>query len=399
MVILAEWAVPLFRLAILAMTPLHLLRTAPIRVLVGSLVAAYLVLLYLAWHRRGPYGRGPAGIVFDVALVVVVMVLFAALLPARTYAQPMPAAPLPLANFLAPCAAVLGLWPAPGPHRHARALYVLRDVLVVGSLVPFFAVLCLVNGYRLDELSWGDLAMQALPSWLALFVGYALARIAVDFAASQADLIRAQAEERLALVEQEQHRHFDWLHSRVLPVLSTIGLHLESGRISAEEAAAAARHVEFTIREHRHRGLLNDQQVRLADIVSFYMRFSRGNPDRAEDLSARTGLGGVTLDAVTAGLVDRTMGGLVSNAAKHAGPGRWTCHVSRTPGTIVIQVEDDGPGFSESQMTQPGTSLNDLRCALVEAGGSLTRVAPDTGPGTVMIAYIPEDHHGSPSPG
>lgn len=399
MVILAEWTVPLFRLAILAMTPLHLLRTVPIRVFVPSLVTAYLVLLYLAWHRRGPYARGWAGIVFDLLLTVFVMVLFAALLPTRSYAQALPEAPLPLANFLAPCAAVLGLWPAPGPHPHARAFYVLRDVVVVGALVPFFAVLCLLNGYRLDQLSWGDLAMQALPSWLALFVGYALARIAVDFAASQAGLIRAQAEERLALVEQEQHRHFDWLHSRVLPVLSTIGLHLESGRISAEEAAAAARHVEFTIREHRHRGLLDAQQVRLADIVSFYMRFARRNPDSADDLTAGTGLGGVTLDAATAGLVDRTMGGLVSNAVKHAGPGRWTCQVSRTPGAIVIQVEDDGPGFPDGQLTRPGTSLNDLRCALVAAGGSLTHLAPDTGPGTVMIAHIPEDHHGSSSPG
>lgn len=398
MVVIAEWVIPLFRIAIIAMTPLQLMRTGPIKFLVAALVAINAVMLYLGWHRRGPYSRGRPGIVFDLLFALLSMTLFVVLLPSHTYARMLPDSPLPLANYLAPCAAALAVWSAPRPPAgRVRALHGLRDVILVGALLPLLAGFCLLNGYRPAELRWADLTMQVVPTWIALFVGYAIARIAVDFARSQADLIRAQTEERLNAVEHEHNRHFDWLHSRVLPVLGTIALHLESGRLSVSEAAAAARDVDFAIRQKRHRDLLNDRNVRLADIVSFYMRFSKPQRDHAGRPVTGVALGGVTLDGETAHLVDRTLGGLVSNASKYAGPDHWTCNVSRGDGRIIIRVEDNGPGFPDSRLTQPGTSLSDLRCALEAAGGALTRLAPLSGSGTVMIASIPEESNGSHS--
>lgn len=396
MVVIAEWTVPVFRASILATTPLQFLRVTPIQFLVAALVVINAVLLYLGWHHRGLYSRGGPGIVFDVLLALVSMALFAVLLPTRTYARGLPDAPLPLANFLAPCAVVLGLWRAPRPQaRHVGALYGLRDIVLVGALIPLFAGFCLLNGYPLAELRWVDLTMQAVPSWIALFLGYAFARIAVDFAASQADLIRAQDEERFNVVEREHNRHFDWLHSRVLPALGTIGLHLESGRISVNEAATVARDLDLAIREQRHNDLLKDRNIRLADIVSFYMRFSHPKPDDAGRPVDGAALGGVTLGAEMAHLVDRALGGLVSNALKYAGPDSWTCQVTRSDGSIVIRVEDSGPGFANTQLTRPGSSLNDLRCALEAAGGSLTRLARLSGSGSVMVARIPEEDNGS----
>lgn len=395
MVVVAEWAVPLFRIAIIAMTPVQFLGTAPIKLLVAALVAINAVMLYLGWHRRGPYSRGRPGIAFDLLLAVASMTLFVVLLPTRTYARMLPDSPLPLANYLAPCAAALAVWTAPRPPaRTVRVLHVLRDVILVGALIPLLAGFCLLNGYQPAELRWTDLTMQVVPTWIALFVGYAIARIAVDFAASQADLIRAQNEARLDAVEREHNRHFDWLHSRVLPVLGTIGLHLEPGRISVSDAATAARDVDFAIRQKRHRDLLGDRNVRLADIVSFYMRSSHAHRDRTGRPVTGAALGGVTLSGERADLVDRTLGGLVSNASKYAGPDRWTCQVTRRDGSIVIRVEDDGPGFPDSQLTQPGSSLNDLCCALEAAGGALTRQAPRSGSGTVMVARIPEGNDG-----
>ncbi|MBO0893325.1 MAG: hypothetical protein J2O39_03025 [Acidimicrobiales bacterium] len=396
MVVIAEWAVPLFRIAIIAMTPLQLMRTGPIKFLVAALVAINAVMLYLGWRRRGPYSRGRPGIVFDLLFALLSMTLFVVLLPTRTYAQMLPNSPLPLANYLAPCAAALAVWTAPRPQAgHLRALHRLRDIVLVGTLLPLLAGFCLLNGYHPSELRWAALTMQVVPTWIALFVGYAIARIAVDFATAQANLIRAQTEERLDAVEHEHNRHFDWLHSRVLPVLGTIGLHLESGRISVSEAATAARDVDFAIRNKRHRDLLNDRSVRLADIVSFYMRFSNPQRDHAGRPVAGAALGGVTLDGETAHLVDRTLGGLVSNASKYAGPDRWSFHVTRRDGRIVVRVEDEGPGFSDRWLTQPGSSLSDLRCSLEAAGGTLTRLAPLSGSGTVMIASIPEESNGS----
>lgn len=398
MVIIAEWALPLFRIAIIALTPVQFFASTPIKFLVAALVAINAVTLYLGWHRRGPYSRGRPGIVSDLLLALISMTIFVVLLPTRTYAGMLPDSPLPLANYLTPSAAALALWSAPRPQaRHLRALQGLRDVILVGTLVPLLAGFCLLNGYKPAELRWVDLTMQVVPTWIALFVGYAIARIAADFAASQSDLIRAQTEERLNAVEREHNRHFEWLHSRVLPVLGTVGLHLESGRISVSEAATAARELDFAIRQKRHRDLLNGRNVRLADIVSFYMRFSNPQRDRFGRPVTGVALGGVTLDGEKADLVDRTLGGLVSNANKYAGPGSWSCHVTRGGGAIVIRVEDSGPGFPDSQLTEPGSSLNDLRCALEAAGGTLRRLSPLVGSGTVMIAHIPEEDDGSHS--
>lgn len=393
MVVIAEWALPLFRIAIIALTPVAFLRTTPIKLLVAALVVVNVVMLYLGWHRRGPYSRGAPGILFDLLLALVSMTVFVALLPAHTFAQGLPASPLPLANYLTPCAAALAVWSSPRRQaRHLQGLWAVRDLVLVGLLVPLLAGFCLLNGYSLDELRWADLTMQAVPTWIALLIGYAIARIAADFAAAQAELVRAQTEERLSAVEQEHNRHFDWLHSRVLPVLGTISLHLESGRITTGEAAKAARDVDVAIREQRHRDLLNEREVRLADIVSFYMRWSNPRRDGAGLPVAGAGLGGVTLDGETADLVDRALGGLVSNANKYAGPDRWTCAVSRAHGTIVIRVEDDGPGFPGSHLSRPGSSLNDLRCALEAAGGRLRRLQPASGSATIMEARIPEEY-------
>jgi signal transduction histidine kinase len=109
---------------------------------------------------------------------------------------------------------------------------------------------------------------------------------------------------------------------------------------------------------------------------------------------AGAALGGVTLDTDKADLVDRTLGDLVSNANKHAGPDRWMCQVTRSGGSIVIRVEDSGPGFPDSQLSQPGSSLNNLRGALEAAGGTLTRMAPHSGSGAIMVARIPEENCG-----
>ncbi|MBO0715624.1 MAG: hypothetical protein J2P59_12770, partial [Acidimicrobiales bacterium] len=140
MVVIAEWAVPLFRIAIIAMTPLQLMRTGPIKFLVAALVAINAVMLYLGWRRRGPYSRGRPGIVFDLLFALLSMTLFVVLLPTRTYAQMLPNSPLPLANYLAPCAAALAVWTAPRPQAgHLRALHRLRDIVLVGTLLPLLA--------------------------------------------------------------------------------------------------------------------------------------------------------------------------------------------------------------------------------------------------------------------
>ncbi len=88
----------------------------------------------------------------------------------------------------------------------------------------------------------------------------------------------------------------------------------------------------------------------------------------------------------------------LSNAARHAGARQVTVRLAAQPDKLVLQIVDDGRGFSlHSQERPPGLGLVGMRERMAMIGGQLDiQTAP--GRGVAVIATVPlTDHQGDPA--
>jgi len=102
-----------------------------------------------------------------------------------------------------------------------------------------------------------------------------------------------------------------------------------------------------------------------------------------------SGLGGrppPDIEMVAYRIVQETL----SNVARHAGVGQARVHVQLTPSLLILQIEDQGPGFDVEAKLLSGAA-----CGLIEmrertrgAGGEL-RVESTPGTGTRVTAEFP----------
>ncbi|HZQ80912.1 MAG TPA: sensor histidine kinase [Gaiellaceae bacterium] len=74
----------------------------------------------------------------------------------------------------------------------------------------------------------------------------------------------------------------------------------------------------------------------------------------------------------------------LTNAAKHAGATRIDVRILREPGTLRLQVSDDGRGGADAS----GTGLTGLRQRVEALDGKLTVLSPSGG-GTTLLAELP----------
>lgn len=77
----------------------------------------------------------------------------------------------------------------------------------------------------------------------------------------------------------------------------------------------------------------------------------------------------------------------VSNALKHAKPGRLDIQVTRSPAYLNILVEDDGTGF-DTEQAAPGMGLSNLRARAAELGGTVD-LDSRPGRGTTVVIDLP----------
>ncbi|WP_051086043.1 sensor histidine kinase [Actinomycetospora chiangmaiensis] len=77
----------------------------------------------------------------------------------------------------------------------------------------------------------------------------------------------------------------------------------------------------------------------------------------------------------------------VNNARKHAGGAAVQVRLAERPGTLTLEIADDGPGFTAGR-DGPGRGLRNLASRLARVGGHVT-VDPRPGEGTVVRAEIP----------
>ncbi len=80
----------------------------------------------------------------------------------------------------------------------------------------------------------------------------------------------------------------------------------------------------------------------------------------------------------------------ISNALRHGSPGRIDVSVLRENGeTLLVQVSDDGRGFSHDPQTGSGMGLRGMRERVTAFGGELTVSAGEGGRGVTVSARLP----------
>ena len=85
-----------------------------------------------------------------------------------------------------------------------------------------------------------------------------------------------------------------------------------------------------------------------------------------------------------------TIAEALTNAIKHAGPTRMSVRVCREPGSVLVEVRDDGAGGASPD---DGTGITGLADRVGALGGSLELISP-AGRGTTVRATIPhEERH------
>jgi len=93
-------------------------------------------------------------------------------------------------------------------------------------------------------------------------------------------------------------------------------------------------------------------------------------------------------DDQTAGHLYRIAQEAVNNALKHGRPRRLTIHLAREPGTLRLQIEDDGRGLPKTRKTRSGMGLEVMRHRAHVIGASL-EIDSKHGHGVCVTCTLP----------
>ncbi len=175
------------------------------------------------------------------------------------------------------------------------------------------------------------------------------------------DLIRrSQAETE----QQKNEEFFDFLHSHIKAGLAAVKLEQPNVKAMLEKVEE----LEQTVSEQRIMHLLSMDRVPLAALFSERIRAFTGVVAIAETPRS----GARTVSAPVGALLDRALGDLLKNAAVHGAATVWV-RMAQQDDILVVEVDDDGPGFDNAVLDNSGSSLHRLRASARELGGDLRR--------------------------
>jgi two-component sensor histidine kinase len=198
-------------------------------------------------------------------------------------------------------------------------------------------------------------------------------REAVDHAR---ELERALAE-KTALLHEVDHRV-----KNNLQLIASL-LQLQSRRTPDETTRQAVRGILERVNAIGavHRKLFQGGDVQRFDLADF-VRDLAGDlaaSARRDDIQLKLDLEAVAVPASQAAPLALIVNELISNALKHAFPGRpgiISVSIRRTPEGFVLTVADDGQGRAEGSATGFGMTIIQLLCQQVKARLSYEDAAP-----------------------
>jgi signal transduction histidine kinase len=244
--------------------------------------------------------------------------------------------------------------------------------------------------YSAHDLELLDtIARQASPAAANVRLTAELADQLAELTASRVRLVAAQDEERRRI---ERNLH-DGIQQSVVALIA--GLRLSRNRLGRGQLTDAdlaelqdqARETLADLRELAHgihpqvltdNGLVSAVESRTARfpipltiVATNDVRHQRWSPD-------------------TEAIAFYTVREALANVAKHSGATRATVTVSTTPGTLRVEVDDDGDGFDAASRNGSPGGLANIQDRVGTVGGRVT-VTSAPGHGTRLVVDLPVD--------
>jgi len=331
---------------------------------VWTVVAVNFAALPVIARFGGPFSRGPRWIVAAAVAAVAVQALPAlAVVPGTYGAQP---AATPMCNYPAATILMIAFYPW---WRGERTRWVVALEYCFVGLVAVVPSLILA---LLDPAAGSPARVAAAFGGMYDLLGYLLGR-AIGV------MCRVAARNQLDVQRQHFEEFFNFLHSHVKAGVAAVraespdlpAMHAKLGEL---EQAVSDRRVAFLLAQHT---------VPLAALVSERVRTFHG----AIRLRETPRAGAMTVRRPVGVLVGRALGDLLGNAVVHGA--RSAAVRMRSDGPdLVLEVEDDGPGFPDVVLDDAATSLHRLRADARAQGGDLRRTCVDGG-GSRLVLTVP----------
>lgn len=293
-----------------------------------------------------------------------------------------------------PFAVLVGIYTV-GAYRPPRAILAAFGVLI--------AAMAILVGLGASNFTTGSVIENSALFGFALLFGWTVQsrRLRLEVAEERAELLeREQAEGAARAVADERLRIAQELHDVVAHSMSVIAVQAGAGMHVIDqdpaEAKRALENISATSRStltglRRLLGVLRDD----GSGVSYAPAPSLGD---IGELAGEVTRAGVTVEVDTDGsLADvppgvgftgyRIVQEALTNVLKHAGPSRASVRLAHQPGTLRIDVSDDGRGVN-GRATDGGHGLIGMRERVAVYGGTL-QAGPRPGGGYLVTAVLP----------
>lgn len=185
----------------------------------------------------------------------------------------------------------------------------------------------------------------------------------------QNEVLAERATETAQFVAAERRARAHWLHDDICAQLRLVSLKISTDNASQTEALQMLDDLDHHLRLRQLEELFGAGTVRVGEVLQPFIRHAQGRGVTIEGVPAFD-RAATALPEPAARLAARAAGVLTSNAL-NAGATAISFHVETNDDTLLLTVDDDGPGFS----------LHDI-----PDGRGLSMLIDDLRPGTLSVA-------------
>jgi hypothetical protein len=270
-------------------------------------------------------------------------------------------------TYPAPVVLIISLYP------WIFGAFILRKLVGMGLIAVLLAewlALASILGDRFTPTATQSVLVSVMWVAAAYGIGWALRRI-----------VEVWLRERSEVEQQSAENFVNFLHSHIKAGLAAV--ERESPNIGG--MLEKLHDLQAVVSEKRLSLLLSKDQVPLAVVCSERIRVFAGQVNIVETPR----IGARTSSQPIGQLMDRALGDLLNNAVAHGSKSVWVRFFPRN-GKLVLEVLDDGPGFEDRILDEPGKALHRLRQAARTLGGDLNRYSRDPN-GSKMVLTVPQD--------
>jgi hypothetical protein len=324
------------------------------RVFLFGFAAAHLLVAAIIVRIGGPFYNGGIWPFLWLSAVWAAPVMMAEFVPQGNYGIS-PVCPQ-LCGYPVSPVAIAAFYPWVGNRYNPMSLWTkaaLAASIAFEPLILMWSVNGRITSYNLQ----GTLAQTIMVAgmWAG---GEAIGRICRRAAATQAAALR-----------REYDRQFGYLHSDIETGLCVAEIGYRDNR--PDEVLAALKDLGTAVLDERMRLSLAQDYVSVADIIRLHVRRVR---DRIS-IEGVPSVDVITLPQAVATLLSNALGDLLKNSLMYGAKRVWI-KFELTGDNAVLEISDDGPGFSPSILDDASNSLHALRSRAREFRGDLVPLTP-----------------------